>query len=93
MAGWPTINEYLCQCLQKQKALLFNSTIAVCLCILIQEYLILIYLKYSYVHSDYASRLDDYCTVATVLVWGTHKTITILSFIFFIFFDDAMNDK
>ena len=25
MAGWPTINEYLCQCLQKQKALLFNK--------------------------------------------------------------------
>ena len=40
-----------------------------------------------YVHSDYASRLG-------LLVWGTHKTITILlSFIFFIFFDDAMNDK
>ena len=70
--------------------ILFNSTIAVCLCILIQEYLILIYLKYSYVHSDYASRLD-YCTVAISM--GDSQTITILSFIFFIFFDDAMNDK
>ena len=43
-----------------------------------KEYLILIYLKYSYVHSDYASRLV-YCPVAISM--GDSQTITILYYL------------